>query len=213
MIDSKQQDKTLALAGIFQAANLVDSLSTIGQVPEESFAESINSIFQTNPRSVSDVYDAEYQAELGICALQVALSKPRDKSAARWLAYSKALIRIERVISRHQALHALIKTRIQHHKRHLEFFDSATNHSVISKLGSLYVDTAGNSKHRVIIRGRPSLLMSPAQKEKLCAVLFAGVRSAHLWRELGGSEWELMFRKKHILNTANSMSSFHRSPA
>jgi len=213
MIDSKQQDKTLALAGIFQAANLVDSLSTVGQVPEDSFAESINSIFQTNPRSVSDVYDAECQAKLGICALQMALSTSRDKSASRWLAYSKALIRVEYVISRRQTLHALIKSRVEHQKRHLGLFDSVTSHSVISKLGSLYVDTAGQSRYRVIIHGQPSLLMSPAQKEKLCAVLFAGIRSAHLWRELGGNEWELMFRKKHILNTASSMSSFHRSPA
>lgn len=213
MVDRKWQDKTLALAGIFQAANLVDSLSTNGQVPEESFAESINSIFQTNPRSVSDVYDAVYQAGLGICALQAALTKPRDKSAARWLAYSIALIRIERAISRHQSLCSLIKARIQHHKQHLAFFDSVTNHNVISKLGSLYLDTAGSSKYRVIVRGRPSLLMYPAQKEKLCAVLFAGIRSAHLWRELGGNQWELMFCKKNILITANAMSSFHRFPA
>jgi len=206
MIDKKQQDKTLALAGIFQAANLVDSLSTTGEVPEQSFTESINSIFQTNPQSVSEVFDAECQAELGVCALQIALSNSQDKYAARWLKYSKALIRVEKIISRRHELHSIIKTRIEHHKRHSDLFGSVTSRAVISKLGSLYVDTAGMSKHRIIVRGRPSLLMTPVQKEKLCALLFAGIRSAHLWRELGGSEWELTFRKKRILSTAHSMS-------
>ena len=207
--NNKHQDKTLALAGIFQAANLVDALSTTGKVPEQSFTESINSIFQTNPHTVSDIFDTTHQAELGLCSLQAAMSHPHNQSATRWLTYSKSLIRIERVISRHRPFCTLIKTRLEHHKRYFELFDSVTSHNIISKLGNLYIDTAGASKYRVIIRGRPSLLMSSAQKEKLCAVLFAGIRSAHLWRELGGSEWELIFRKKHILNTANYLATSH----
>ena len=207
MIDSKQQDKTLALAGIFQAAKLVDLLSTTGKAPVESLAESINSIFQTNPSSVSEVYDSVSQAELGVYALQMALSNPRHQSASRWMTYSKALIRVERVTAKHQALHTLAKARIDHYKRHFGFFDSVTCNSLISKLGNLYVDTAGLAKYRVIIHGQPSFLMSRIQKERLCAVLFAGIRSAHLWRELGGSEWELIFLKKRILRVANTLSS------
>ncbi|MBV1870570.1 MAG: DUF489 family protein [Gammaproteobacteria bacterium] len=207
MTNRKQQDKILALAGVFQAANLVDTLSTTGHASEKGFTESISSIFQTDPASVSDVYDAEHQAQLGVSALEAALSHSHNIAASRQLAYTKSLIRIERVISRHHQLHTHIKTRIDHYKRHFEFFESVASHGIISKLGKLYIDTAGVSKYRVIIRGRPSMLMSASQKEKLCAVLFAGIRSAHLWRELGGSEWELTYRKRYILNAAEILTA------
>lgn len=206
MIEQKDLNRTIALAGIFQAATLVDILSTQGPAPEESFIESINSIFQPS-QSVTEIYCGSQQTRLGLDTLQQVLLYPKEYSSTQLLRYSKAMMRIERVITRQQKMHQLIKSRLDHYRRYLALFDSVTSHSVISKLASLYIDTAGTSKYRVIVRGVPSLLTPLAQREKICATLLAGIRAAHLWRSLGGHEWELSFRKKHLLQRVTELST------
>lgn len=206
MIEQKDLNRTIALAGIFQAATLVDILSTQGPAPEESFIESINSIFQPS-QSVTEIYCGSQQTRLGLDTLQQVLLYPKEYSSTQLLRYSKAMMRIERVITRQQKMHQLIKSRLDHYRRYLALFDSVTSHSVISRLASLYIDTAGTSKYRVIVRGVPSLLTPLAQREKICATLLAGIRAAHLWRSLGGHEWELSFRKKHLLQRVTELST------
>jgi high frequency lysogenization protein len=207
MIEQEDLNRTIALAGIFQAATLVDILSTQGRAPEESFLESINSIFQTSSESITDIYCSSQRTRLGLDALQQVLLYPKEHSAAQLLRYSKAMMRLERIIARQQKMHQLIKSRLDHYRRYLTLFDSVTSHSVISKLASLYIDTAGTSKYRVIVRGDPSLLTPLAQREKICATLLAGIRAAHLWRNLGGHEWELSFRKKYLLRHVTELSA------
>ena len=48
--------QTIALAGIFQAASLVDQIAKRGMIPQNSFEASINSIFVTSPDATEDVF-------------------------------------------------------------------------------------------------------------------------------------------------------------
>ncbi|HSX19775.1 MAG TPA: DUF489 family protein, partial [Gammaproteobacteria bacterium] len=40
---------------------------------------------------------------------------------------------------------------------------------------------------------------------KIRTILLAGVRSAVLWRQLGGSRWQLTFGKKTLLQDAQAL--------
>jgi high frequency lysogenization protein len=51
-----QDEQTIALAGIFQAASLVDQIAKRGMIPQNSFEASINSIFAMSPDTTADVY-------------------------------------------------------------------------------------------------------------------------------------------------------------
>ena len=48
------KDQTLALAGVFQAANLVQQIAHNGQCNEASLKTSIRSLFATNPEQYAD---------------------------------------------------------------------------------------------------------------------------------------------------------------
>lgn len=216
MNEQNEIHKTLALAGIFQAASLVDILSTQGQVPEDSFIESIHGIFNTTDESLREFSEGTPTATLGLHSLHNSLVYPKDYTTEQLTRYFKAMIRLERIITRHQKMNELIRTRLGHFKRFLCLSGSLTHQSLISKLASLYIDTAGTSKFRVIVRGHPNLLTHQAQREKICAALLAGIRAAHLWRTLGGREWELSFRKRRLLKQLeklDTMSPFTASSA
>ena len=205
MINERELNKTLALAGVFQAASLIDLLATTGKVPEESFAESINSIFQIEPKSVHEIYSSDNKAQLGLKTLIESLLYPKQKHTQHWLRYSKAMIRLERIITRRKHLHKIIRSRLEHHKRYAVFFESNISKTVISKLAGLYVDIAGELSYRILIRGNPKLLLAPEQNKKVCATLLAGIRSANLWHQLGGSEWDLIFHKEKIIGAGKQL--------
>jgi high frequency lysogenization protein len=48
------------------------------------------------------------------------------------------------------------------------------------------------------VRGDVNYLKNELIACKVRAALFAGIRSAVLWRQVGGKRWHLLFRRKHI---------------
>ena len=53
-----------------------------------------------------------------------------------------------------------------------------------------------------MVNGEHGHLSNPAIAAKVRAALFAGIRSALLWHQLGGSRWHLLFSRKKIADEA-----------
>ena len=56
MTKASIDNQALALAGLFQAAHLVEQLARTGNVNEKDLKTCIESLFQTHPQSIEDVY-------------------------------------------------------------------------------------------------------------------------------------------------------------
>ena len=59
-------------------------------------------------------------------------------------------------------------------------------------LGTLYADTVSHLRPRVMVQGNPHYLGQAAIVSEIRAVLLAALRSAVLWRQLGGSFWDFV---------------------
>jgi len=55
------------------------------------------------------------------------------------------------------------------------------------------------------VHGKPQFLQSERTVSWIRTLLFAGLRSAHLWEQLGGSRWRLMFGRQQILQEAEQL--------
>ncbi len=44
------------------------------------------------------------------------------------------------------------------------------------------------------------------RKRQTRALLLAGIRSAFLWRQLGGRRWRLLFQRRRLLQTSQQLS-------
>jgi high frequency lysogenization protein len=53
-----------------------------------------------------------------------------------------------------------------------------------------------------MVNGEHGHLSNPLIAARVRAALFAGIRSAFLWHQLGGSRWQLLFSRKKIANEA-----------
>ena len=63
-------DQALALAGVFQSAELVAKLATEGHVSEEQLSAAMSALLNQNPETVSSLYGTVSDIELGINSMR-----------------------------------------------------------------------------------------------------------------------------------------------
>jgi high frequency lysogenization protein len=56
-----------------------------------------------------------------------------------------------------------------------------------------------------MVSGENSYLESPDMANKVRALLLAGIRAAVLWRQCGGSRWQLLFKRRAIIKAAETL--------
>lgn len=197
------KEKTLALAGIFQTAALVKQLAKSGRISEPFFSKSIESLFTTHANDVPEVYAGIENLRLGLEELVRLFSQhnpkiPKDGDIAR---YVLSLLHLERKIAKQPNMLNTIQTGIERARNQASIY-STTHENVIANLASIYTDTAGSFKFRIYVAGEPIYLNQTNTVHKIRALLFAGIRSAVLWRQMGGGRWQLLINRTKIIQTA-----------
>jgi len=206
MLKNNDLERTLALAGLFQAARLVDDLAHHGSTEADSFEESINSIFALDPDSLTDVYNTGQANRLGLDIIESVFGDDHTRqNNAETIRYALAIIQLERMLSKRRRLLESIRQRLERSREQAKYFDSKVHHNVVGKLANIYIDTLGSLSFRIQVRGKVDYLTNPAYVDKVRASLLAGIRSAMLWRQLGGRRWHLIFIRKRLLSASRKL--------
>ena len=58
---------------------------------------------------------------------------------------------------------------------------------------------------KIQVAGNPQHLSLEANQKRVRALLLAGIRSAVLWRQLGGKRRDILFFRKKLLNTTKNV--------
>ncbi len=193
---------TIALAGIAQAASLVKELAEAGKTDEIAFQSSINSIFQMNPPDTLSVFGGDLQGiKFGLEKLISVLEPPTVLVQTR---YMLAIIRLQKKISSSSAIMRLLTQRLDQAKKQVEYF-SLLHPTVLANLADIYLAIISTFKFRIIIWGNQRILTAPDNMIKIRALLLAGIRASVLWRQVGGSRFQLIFSRAKISNMARKI--------
>jgi high frequency lysogenization protein len=189
-------NQTIALAGIAQAVTLVDQLATTGTADSASMEASVGSILKIDSDSVTAVYGGLSGIKLGLEQLQAQMTGYRvpNPQQAR---YAASLVFLENQLSRRQDMLKTIQTGIIRAQNQVEHF-GLLHENVFANLGDLYHSTISTLQPRVMVNGDPDYLAKPEIANKIRALLLAGIRSAILWKQCGGSRWKFLFYRKKI---------------
>lgn len=204
MTNKDLQFRTMALAGVFQVAYLIKDLAKNGRVDEKYFNASIESLFKIDAKDVPDVYGGVDNIRLGINMLIPLFSNnksPKDTDIAR---YVLSLLHLERKLEKHPKMIALLRTGILRAKLQAEHF-STTHENVMANLASIYTDTLSTFSFRIHVTGEQLYLNQTHTMNKVRSLLLAGIRSAVLWRQLGGRRWQLLISRSSIIEAAKSL--------
>ena len=198
---SNLRDKTLALAGVFQATTLVKDIATNGSVDKHDFEVCIRSIFETDPESVDVVYGQVEYLRTGLTTLIAQLGEKntqRDIDIAR---YVISLLHLQRKLSKNKTMLATVANGIERARRQTEHFH-LTHENVIANLADIYSETISQIPPKIMVSGESQYLSNPDQANKIRALLLAGMRSAVLWAQLGGSRWQILLWRRRLTQEA-----------
>ena len=190
-------NQTIALAGIAQAAALVQQLATKGTADPAALEASIASILKIDSDSVIDVYGGGLSGiKLGLEQLNVQMTgyKIVNPEQAR---YSASLVFLENQLSGRKDLLKSIQIGITKAQAQSEHF-GLLHENVMANLGEVYQSTISTLQPRIMVNGEQRYLSSPDVANKIRACLLAGIRSAILWKQCGGTRWKFLFYRKKI---------------
>ncbi|KPU83108.1 lysogenization regulator, partial [Psychromonas sp. PRT-SC03] len=71
--------------------------------------------------------------------------------------------------------------------------------NILSSLNLIYKDLISDLGPKIQVNGSPSCLQQERTQHKIRALLLAGVRSAVLWRQIGGKRRQLLSSRKAML--------------
>ena len=190
------QDITLALAGVVQAAILVDQVAKTGLAQQDAYKCSIESLFDLNPGSTLAVYGGSAQhLRVGLEALRDMLAgKHKHQEALR---YALGALHLQKKLAGNRSMLNAIASRIAQAAIQAEHF-SSTHDNVIGNLGQIYSETISTFRFRIQVMGDYNYLQQTRIASQIRALLLAAIRSAILWRQLGGSRWQLLLQRKAL---------------
>lgn len=193
-------NRTMAFAGILQAIAQVQHLARQSESDNAELAASLNTILVTNPDNTADVYQDKAALNKGYKLIlnQLGDSSQKDVEITRYLV---GILALERKLVRSNSGLGMLAERINQVHRQLHHF-AITDEQVIANLASIYSDIISNLGPKIQISGNPVCLQRPIVQQKIRALLLAAMRSAVLWRQLGGKRRHLVFARKAIVDTA-----------
>jgi high frequency lysogenization protein len=189
-------NQTIALAGIAQAAALVQQLATTGSADSSALETTIASLFISDEHGVENVYGGLSGLKLGIEQLndQMTGFKIANPEQAR---YAASLVFLENQLSKQPDMLKTIFTGIERAQTQSEHF-GLLHENVLANLGDIYHNTISTMQPRIMVNGEQEYLSRPDIVNKIRACLLAGIRSAILWKRCGGARWKFLFYRKKI---------------
>ncbi len=204
MTDYTQEDRSIALIGIYQATQLVHQLATTGHAEERAYHTSIQSLFCENPEHTLDVFGGDIaNLQVGVNSL---LNQMNSESAthARNLditRYVLSLMILEKKLVKMGEPLQKISQVLDVAKAQQEHF-GPEHDNVIASMARAYSENISPINPRIIVNGQHGHLQNARIANKIRALLLAGIRAALLWDQVGGSRWGLIWSRKKYLADA-----------
>ena len=198
------KEKTLALAGVFQASELVRQAACHGTWSGYAATACLDSLFRLEAESVEDIYGDRQRMRLGLETLQAVLQG--DNEYADTLRYAVGLLQLQRKFSRSGRVQDEVGNALEEIAREdPELPQHEREDRQAHDVASLYARTLSRISPRIMVSGNPQYLQNERVTDWIRTLLMAGIRSATLWQQLGGGRLELMFGRKKIMREAQSL--------
>jgi high frequency lysogenization protein len=197
------REQDLALAGVCQAAKLVQDIARKGETDASAVEASLSSILVTSPDNTQQVFGAIQNLKIGFTTLVSQIDSDNKLKDAEITRYIAAIMSLERKLNRKQNALNELGERVSHVQRQLAHVDF-DNIQIITNLASIYSDVVSPLAPKIQVAGNPQFLSVESNQKRVRALLLAGIRATVLWRQLGGQRRQIILNRKMLLSNAKS---------
>ncbi|MCU7808366.1 MAG: high frequency lysogenization protein HflD [Candidatus Thiodiazotropha sp. (ex Semelilucina semeliformis)] len=196
-------DRAIALAGLFQACHLAQQVAHKGLADAQALTGNIHSLFQVDTAQVLDIFGSLQNLAPGLrlAHRQLSGSEPRDNELTRYLL---SLVQLERKLIGDAERLESISEGIKSTAARLPHFPQ-THSNILASLADIYAENISTLQPRIMVSGEPVYLQNPDNVNRIRALLLAGIRAAMLWRQMGGRRRQLLFNRKRVVTTLHGL--------
>ena len=186
----------ISLSALLHSSYLVNKIATTGQNLSNEAEMLIRSIYKTDTFDTKSIYKNYNELHDGYVVLKKILTGNTDVPLITIQKYALNMILIQKNIIKINDLKYLIRKKIDNYQENSMI---ATNlDDLIAYTEEIYTEYIGIIRPRVVVSGKKEYLEK--NSSLIRALLLSGIRAAFLWNYYGGSKWQLMFKRKEILN-------------
>lgn len=203
------KERTMALAGIFQATELVRQAANHGTWSGYAAEHCLQSLLAMEADSVDEIYGGASHLRLGVETLVAVLQG--DGRHMESLRYAVSVMQLESRFRKNEAMQTRVGEELVRINglRSLKSDGEMEEHELLDlqaeHIATLYCDTISKISPRIVVNGKPQHLQVPRTVNWIRTLLLSSVRSAVLWRQLGGGRFSLMFGRRKMLEQAQAL--------
>ncbi len=211
MFPKPDKNQTLALAGLIQSSALVCQLTTRDRHDESALHESAFSLLRLDADGVEEVYGSECGVDLGLRTMTRFLAYQLGPPTRYVYQYSEGLYQLSVKLARLEKTGEVIQSGLEEIRAEFMAYydreapDPELDDSLYESLAGLYVNTVSFLTPRIIVRGEAHRLQNTRVVHRVRTALFAGIRSAWLWHQLGGRKWQVMMHRRDYIHIAKTI--------
>lgn len=212
--------QTVALAAVAQSAALVAKLAVHGNASQTELLASVNPLLVLSPRSEADVYPNLSHLNLGLRTLGDMFDRVRAPENTDLVRYTLGMLLLSNKLQANDAMQEKLRNclmRVQplqlvpenatpwRMEQTTQSDEQLLQEQTFKQIADLYQDTISTLDHRIQVQGQMDYLQNDFVANRVRSLLLAGIRSAVLWRQLGGRRWRLLFYRKRVQETASEI--------
>ena len=199
LMDDLTDFSALALAGVVQAAELVDACAHGRQLDDEANRAVKGAITSQHAERLREVFPQITDFRTGVASTVKALEgKPDNPEALR---YALQLVELASLLHRSPDVTARLG-------RELDQLPQSPTDEEFAQVYQVSISTLGK---RIQVTGNPELLQQEETANAIRALLLGGVRFAWLWQQLGGRRWHLVLKRKQLLRAMKALNTILQS--
>ncbi len=196
-------NQTIALAGLSQAIQSVSNLAKTGTTDDDDLEACISSLLKINADDVPDVYGGLDKLRSGFKLLERQMG-PSDSVDTELARYGAALVYLEGRYRRMDGMQKAIRSGLERATAQAAHF-GITHENVIASIADIYQNNISKINPRIMVMGDPVHLENLVVANKIRALLLAGIRSAWLWQQCGGSKFSFLLNRRKIREEAKRL--------
>ena len=208
MWNDRIDEQTIALAGLYQACQIVSKIAWNGEYNEQELEPLINCIIKVDSTNTENIYLNVSKLESGLVYFRKQIVGDIFTRSSETRRYIASLNKLSDTLMSDNSCINKIQLLL---KNFSEKSESMTTDQKTIELSNIYQQTLSKFEPRIVVNGENKFLTDENHSSRIRTALFAGVRSVILWRQLGGSKLKLLFLKgqfsKQIDNYLDSITN------
>ena len=198
-------DHIIAMAGMTQAVQLIQTLAYEGRVADQGALEaSVGSLFAFDAPDTASIYGGLSGVRFGLKRLSELLTgnsrAPRDLELTR---YVVTLFAVTKSFRNEPEMGDKLFRRLEELKP--SYHEHGADTGLLSDLNNLYRETLSHLPQKFVINGEKHHLEEMKVSSSVRALLLAGVRATILFDQVGGRRWRLLFQRGKYVEGAQRL--------